>query len=191
MVAGCLKALKQERPPSHCSANLRKIITVDTPHRGSELANLIVDTSANRIKAPRCFEVLELVNGPNNMIFKDAGNTSLFGGFEDLSVGSDTQKNLPNFPSNYEWTAVAGIADNGPGYAYNLGVSLLWQFISWKCDKEPSDLLTLENDRIVSRSSQLGGAEYSHLISNVDHVSVIGNGDLNSELENIIEKNMR
>ena len=49
-----------EKEKDFCKESIRKLITIDTPHTGSELANLLVE--ANSAPQSRCYEVLPKIH---------------------------------------------------------------------------------------------------------------------------------
>lgn len=178
-----------------CESKFRKIVTVDTPHKGSKLANMIIDVSKNA-RDSECFkEVLLAVHNKKKpdgtramTVWGDSDNRIVKDAVRDLSEGSEILETLPQLPK--EWSAVIGIADANE-YGHDPDIGLLTLGIKLYCKKDNSELLTVKNDRIVSYDSQKGAATNYHEINAVDHSSVVNVSTLKDILISILEKGGR
>ncbi len=171
-----------------CKESIRKLITIDTPHLGSELANLVVETNAKPQSS--CYEVLPKIEETGRRIWADNEHTALAGGHIALSVGSTALSQLGNAPFPVPLISAVGLAEIGfqpIRFAYDEGINDLWRGLWFHCGKVP-DKSFFEffglldpmfpdggNDRIVGGLSQLGPATELKDFSGVDHVTILGN----------------
>jgi pimeloyl-ACP methyl ester carboxylesterase len=174
-----------------CTRQIRKFITIGSPHSGSELANLVIDISQHpNSYLPFCRPLLSKLHGRGYRIWSDPANGIIAGAFIDLSTDSDAIQLLENNPTNLSWYAIVGqtsISSNVPGFkrrfAYDLRINFLWEGLYWACLTVPDasfyDLFGLltrvfpeANDRIVSVSSQSKLSGKINRIADVDHYTV-------------------
>jgi pimeloyl-ACP methyl ester carboxylesterase len=182
-----------------CSTQIHKLITLDTPHTGSELANLVVATHAQ--PESECYSVLLELERRGRLIWVDPQRTILQGGLIDLTVGSSALQALASAPVPVPWTAVVGTAQIGLQpflFAYDSDLNKLWQGLWLYCNKVPDSsffeffglldtVFPGDNDRIVSALSQLGPATDLREISGVDHTTVLQEGETVQRVKEILE----
>ncbi|MBI4697769.1 MAG: alpha/beta fold hydrolase [Nitrospirae bacterium] len=186
-----------------CNKRIHKFITIDTPHKGSELANLI--NTINQQPDSLCFLTLPIMEGVGKKIWENKDTGSLKGALIDLAVGSTA---LQNLTTTIPWTAIVGRAVPGSIpfslFAHDMGLNVLWWDLALLCNKVPDasftfipDLLGIgnleyvfpgENDRIVSSTSQLGYANEYFVIWGVDHLTVLKDSDTVEKVKEILEK---
>jgi len=178
---------------SECEEKINKFVSIDTPHKGSELADYVSKVN-NSSKLLPCYLLLGKVEEEGNTIWADNTKTKIAGALEDLQVGSEAINKLHTISMPFEWTAVAGVAEDGVR-AYDEGIFKLWKGLTYLCLKVPDSsfgLLTAmfssANDRIVSLSSQLDNQPYSFIIRNVDHSSVLKESRTVEKIRDIIER---
>jgi pimeloyl-ACP methyl ester carboxylesterase len=174
--------------PDECKNSIRKLITIDTPHQGSELANLVVNAHAQ--PGSSCAEVLPKIHATGRQIWVDEAHTTLAGAHHALSVGSAVLTSLAN--SSFPVPLITAIGQTQIGFqpllfAHDEEINRLWQGLWRYCGKVPDstffeyfgllDTVFPEggNDRIVSASSQLGPATELKEVFKVDHETILGN----------------
>jgi len=177
-----------EKEKAFCKDHIRKLITIDTPHTGSELANLIVE--ANDKPQSRCYEVLPKIEETGRRIWADNEHTALAGGHIALSVGSPVFSQLGNTPFPAPLISAVGLTEIGfqpIRFAYDKGINDLWRGLWAYCGKVPDksffewfgvlDTVFPDggNDRIVSGLSQVGPATELKDFSGVDHATILEN----------------
>ena len=181
-----------EKEKDFCKESIRKLITIDTPHQGSELANLLVES--NDKPKSRCYEVLPKIEETGRHIWvKGSGRETLAGGHLALSVGSSALSQLGNalFPATL--VSVVGLTEIGLQpirFAYDEGINDLWRGLWYYCGKVPDksffewfgllDVVFPDggNDRIVGGVSQIGSAAEVKDFSGVDHATILENEEV-------------
>jgi hypothetical protein len=167
-----------------CKNGIHKFITTDSPHLGSELAKLIKETSPQR--SSRCYQLLIDVEESGKAIWKDSERTILKGALVDLANDSEALRELAESPSPFLFKAIVGSVPFNV-LSYDPSLKNMWVGLMLYCgygphpsytppiEYYPVDSLFLEdNDRIVSISSQKGGAYEYYRVFNADHLSVLG-----------------
>jgi pimeloyl-ACP methyl ester carboxylesterase len=180
-----------EKEKDFCKESIRKLITIDTPHTGSELANLIVE--ANDKPQSRCYEVLPKIEETGRRIWADNEHTALAGGHIALSVGSPVFSQLGNTPFPAPLISAVGLTEIGLQpirFAYDKGINDLWRGLWAYCGKVPDksffewfgvlDTVFPDggNDRIVGGLSQVGPATELKDFSGVDHATILENEEV-------------
>jgi pimeloyl-ACP methyl ester carboxylesterase len=176
-----------EKEKDFCKESIRKLITIDTPHQGSELADLLVET--NSTPQSRCYEVLPKIHKTGRGIWADDKRTTLAGAHQALSIGSPALSQLGNASFPVPLISVVGLTEIGfqpIRFAYDEGINDLWQGLWGYCGKVP-DKSFFEwfgllapvfpdggNDRIVGGLSQVGPATEVKDFSGVDHATILG-----------------
>ena len=181
-----------------CKTKIHKFVTIDTPHLGSELANLI--NLINQQPGTTCYSMLPLIELSGRRIWLEGSNrATLQGAFIDLSVGSEALQKLADTQMPLTWNAIIGNAQTRTGYAYNRGLNGLWSLLMWHCDRVPDPSFVFysshfqavfsgANDRIVSTPSQQGPADHHVEILDVDHISVLQNPEAAQTVRNILDE---
>ncbi len=188
---------------------IHKLITIDTPHRGSELATRLRDTRdivrndwrphpiysklLNKLQTQGCESSRPVCRG-------------LDGAIDDLVPGSIALNTLPQ--GNVTMYTVVGIAGDGI-MAYDQVLSALWgngmkvvfnlvpdsSFLPMNDCGMPfwhtacSAFFNESNDRIVTRTSQ-GNGSAGDTFPGVDHLTVLNNdnGAIVTKVKNILEQ---
>jgi pimeloyl-ACP methyl ester carboxylesterase len=182
---------------SDCMKKINKFISIDTPHKGSELAGEV--GKINTDKTLGCYNLLSELENKNKKIWDDKqSKTKLAGALVDLQIESDAMKLLNNSVLPFTWTAIAATTGDSIR-AYDDDISTLWKWLRILCRKVPdSSFSTLTgwlttafnepNDRVVSRSSQLGDAPESFHVPEADHSSVINKQLTLDKVKYILDK---
>lgn len=194
-IAGRIRPESANR--SECKEKIYKFISIDTPHKGSELASEVQLINAER--PTTCFPLLQVLESKNKKIWADSKlRTDLAGALIDLQIGSIALTNLNNSTMPVSWTSIAGVTLGGVK-AYDYDIGQLWKGLFFYCSKVPdSSFFTLPgfiskvfdetNDRIVSKSSQFGNAPETYQIPIVDHSSVLNVKGTVDKVKDIIER---
>ncbi len=188
-----------------CTERLRKIITIDSPHAGSELANLVVDINKNPASYPSlCPSVLPIIDAAGNHIWSDIQKTIIAGALVDLSMNSAAIRMLET-ANALRWNAIVGettISGDIPGlkkrFANSLQINIMWELLYWLCQYVPDDsffqlfgllkpVFSESNDRIVSKSSQTARSSESVQFRDVDHFSVRNDNDVINTIKDLLE----
>ncbi len=185
-------------------AQTHKLITIDTPHQGSELAKQLVDTRTreNGFLRPWEKKVLNSLRKANCPGHED---TCLTGAVDDLVPGSVALNALPQL--TVPMYTVVGLAANSIIYGYDSDLKYLWEVglkkvFSLVPDNSflPSSncglrgnatcqaLFTESNDRIVSQTSQGNGGQGDKIQDKVDHVTVTGNQSVVDKVKELLEQ---
>jgi len=179
-----------------CSKKIRKFITTDTPHLGSELASLIQDVSAN--SALKCYGLLLDVEKEGKAIWTDAQRTTIRGALVDLAKGSLALTVL-NSSTSLPYRAIVGSA-LGNIIAYDVSLKNMWIGLGIYCGYKPdmsyefpvpyvaAPLFSEDNDRIVSISSQQGTSDEHYRIFGIDHLTVLGDPKTSTKIQEWLEK---
>ncbi len=180
--------------PDYCKDHIRKFITTDTPHLGSELANLIQIT--NLTPTSGCYNFLLRVDEQGKSIWSDPQHTILRGALIDLSKGSPALSNLANF----SFKAIVGSALSNV-LAYDISLKNMWIGLVYYCGYQPdmsyelpappyvaTPMFSEDNDRIVSISSQQGSSVEHYRIFGVDHLTVLGNPQTATKISEWLDK---
>jgi hypothetical protein len=190
-----------------CANRIRKFITIDSPHSGSELAALVIDISQHPISyPPLCEALLFIMHSSGYRIWSDPVAGIVDGAFIDLSIDSDAIRLLEKNPINLRWYAIVGqttIRSDVPGFkrrfANSLDINFLWEGLYWACHIVPDDsffdlfgllnrVFAEPNDRIVSVYSQSKLSSKTYQISDVDHYTVRNEVDVIDMIRNYLEK---
>jgi transglutaminase-like putative cysteine protease/triacylglycerol esterase/lipase EstA (alpha/beta hydrolase family) len=177
-------------PSRDCSQEIRKLITLDTPHLGTEVANWLVEHQL----VETFLKLLEKLARAFNLL-----DAPVFGpALEEQATTSDAIKNLTNFSLTVPMHSIVGkTPDKFPGYAkvlvgmwddlrfyFNLvpdesfldpeAISKGYQPI-FPPEPPEGDVHRGRNDRLVSMKSQKnGGTSPYSVFENEDHVTVHG-----------------
>jgi pimeloyl-ACP methyl ester carboxylesterase/uncharacterized Zn-binding protein involved in type VI secretion len=182
---------------SECKEKINRFISIDTPHKGSELASEVQLINAE--KPTTCFPLLQVLESKNKKIWADSKlRTDLAGALIDLQISSVALTYLNNSTMPVSWTSIAGVTLGGVK-AYDYDIEQLWKGLFFYCSKVPdSSFFTLPgfiskvfyetNDRIVSKSSQFGDAPETYQIPLVDHSSVLKVKGTVDKVKDIIER---
>ena len=180
---------------SECKDKVNKYISINTPHKGSELAQLV--SNINHDKPYFCYNMVLTEVDKQKGVWTDTNRTQLKGALLDLMPGSQALANLEASIMPLNWTAIAGVAESSK--IYDKALSDLWLGLQLICGKKPdstfSNILPLQqdtvfnisNDRIVSLTSQNGDAPSTFKIFGVDHSSVLKNRGSIDKVRDIIE----
>ncbi len=184
-----------------CKKRINKFISIDTPHKGSYLANILEDINLTKPTLPvlpvGCFTMLSELEKNDKKVWKDGTNkTEIMGALTDLRINSTAIALLDLYTPSFNWTAVAGVTENGAN-GYNKNIISLWKWMRILCSKVPDvsfptqfnfPVFDGQNDRIVSLTSQYGNAPQSLKINLVDHSSVLENDETVKQIREILEK---
>lgn len=185
-----------------CKQKIGKFISIDTPHKGSYLANIVENINLTKPSLPllqplSCYTMLSKLEKNGKKVWKDGTNKAeLTGALIDLRINSTAIALLDLYTPPFNWTAVAGITENGVN-GYNEDISKLWIGLRFLCSKVPdtsfstvsnSPVFDGQNDRIVSLTSQYGNAPQSLKINQVDHSSVLESDETVKQIREILEK---
>jgi pimeloyl-ACP methyl ester carboxylesterase len=192
-----------------CADQIHKLITLDTPYSGSELASLIVQQRSD----------------PNNCITKsiipalhDDGKHTDLGAVDDLAINSPALQKLTGLALAFPTDAIAGLTED-PLPGYDGGIKKLWRGVSLLCGYIPGPTSTMAlfaweifnsgsfisigtegtpvfseaNDRIVSQSSQLGGlpTENTFPLLGFDHITIHDSADVVKQVIELLEQPIR
>jgi pimeloyl-ACP methyl ester carboxylesterase len=200
--------------PDECKKRIRKFVTTDSPHLGSELARLI--NIINQQPETSCSLLLPIMQASGKRIWEGAQSRKLKGALIDLSIGSDALQSLAIPPRVPSWSAITGVAIPGATpltfFAHDISLNLMWVGLLHFCNKVPegiyanlmntvkdifpggsflSDVEAIfseENDRIVSMQSQSAFALQQVKILGVDHITVLGNSETIKKVQELLEK---
>jgi Leucine-rich repeat (LRR) protein len=160
--------------------DINKLITFNTPHSGSQLANLLLDPEYNYIKRK--------LN-----IFKNADN----GVIEDLTVGGNFINDLNNplkTKKNYKNIGVHTITSDD--FAINHSGTWLGLIIDNILAEDSADLFLQDkvfkspkHDVVVSEVSQIGGCESTTPFQNQWHLSSTQNKNFKAKTIQLLNEN--
>jgi pimeloyl-ACP methyl ester carboxylesterase len=169
----------------NCVNTINKYVSIDSPHKGSELANLVINVNATR--EAKCLSVLDDIAtyGDKEVWVKDSNKKIIVGGLDDLAVGSKALRLQQDFKQEFPWQAIVGVAEDGE-FGHSREYKMLWSFINSRCYLSPDSsfstwfgyvkpLFNGKNDRIVSISSQAGSSLNVVTVDKVDHSTVLKN----------------
>lgn len=192
----------------NCNTQIHKLITIDTPHRGSELALLLRDVRdrENSVLHPFEHKLLEKLR-TQGCIPKDSICRPLGQAIDDIIPGSDALKNLPALaiPTH----VMIGLSTDGV-YGHDSVIGSLWKDgLSVLFNYVPDQSFPLNtgcgylgyssctaffgterNDRIVTQTSQGGGSNGNGQFDNVDgvdHLTVHQNTNVVSTVQQLLE----
>ncbi|MCL5024394.1 MAG: lipase family protein [Nitrospirae bacterium] len=178
----------------YCAKHIRKFITTDTPHLGSELANLI--QSVNLTPGAGCYNLLLKVNEQGKSIWSDSQHTLLRGALVDLSKGSPALSIL----AKLSFKAIVGSALSNV-LAYDISLKNMWIGLVYFCGYQPdmsyelpvppyvaTPMFLEDNDRVVSVTSQKGTSDEQYRIFGVDHLTVLGDPRTATKIQEWLEK---
>ncbi len=178
-------------------AQIHKLITIDTPHNGSELASLLKEVrdreSYLNPEEKIVLYKLRKANCPNNR------DTCLNGAIDDLVPGSTALNALPQL--GVPRFTVVGLASDGM-FGHDPDLVKLWKGLKTVFSKVPDNsfppcgilgmftctaVFSEKNDRIVSRSSQGNGGQGDVMQPAVDHITVTGNQNVVDKVKELLE----
>ena len=201
-MGGCLSRQYLQSTEYSSKNDINKLITINTPHFGSQWANLALNIRASGLAYEAMVTLIkanDIVNNPNNII------TLNYGAIRDLSVNSDALVNgnnalnkLPNFNRN----KVATHCITTTASSFDLWYEGTMYYTVFKAAAIANGYLSLNNfnnhvffgytnDGIVATPSQNGGLDRSFetRITNQFHLNSNKNYSVMTELENALNKN--
>ena len=179
-----------------CQNHIRKFITVDTPHLGSELAEklIYIQSLSNIQPLPWCYKILEEVNSAGKTIWENPSDAPpyrvLKGALIDLAVDSPALSSINGSNSIVPYKAIIGSTSSDvlPYYAYDIDLHEMWFGLNLYCGYKPDFVFLEDNDRIVSVSSQQGFSVGQYHIFGVDHLTVLGDPKTATKIQEWLEK---
>ncbi|MBI5485500.1 MAG: Ig-like domain-containing protein, partial [Deltaproteobacteria bacterium] len=178
---------------SECKEKINKFISIDTPHKGSEMAQQLFDIDKN--KPFFCYHLVLTNVDKKKGVWTDPSRTNLNGALLDLIPGSPALTRLDASVMPINWSAIAGVAESGKIYDEDL--SELWKYLQTICGKKPDSsfpkvqqdpVFNTPNDRIVNQMSQFGDAPSKFNVLKVDHTTVLKSDDTVDIVRDQIEK---
>lgn len=195
---------------SNCLKRIRKLITMDSPHQGSELADLLVVFRDHRDLFPNP----DPWYGPschNRVLWFTEGFTLPFvgritsphplgGAIDDLASGRwiDTPFNMVPSGSwtlltNLSWLkahTLVGVATETAGHKDD--IKALWNKVMEPCNFTLEQVFGTEantNDRIVTRESQRAGLSdlETEQLNGVDHLSILENAEAIDRVKSLLD----
>ncbi|HBH61344.1 MAG TPA: hypothetical protein DDX85_06320 [Nitrospiraceae bacterium] len=192
---------QKERFNNDCNDVIRRFITIATPHRGSELADLLLvyrgpntrdffSTNQDCLRTLDSFERGSKIRviGPYERSVEPHPLTPKDGAIDDLATGALPPQLPQGLTSKGRWkdypalsqtlsahTIVGLTGANADGY--DIEIFGLWRYIISRCGFTRVAIFGAEaetNDRIVKQTSQIGGVidQHSTKVYDTDHFSV-------------------
>lgn len=183
----------------NCNNTINKYVSIDSPLKGSELANIIIDVNAK--PNDKCYQMLLFMESVKKQIWADNSNrTKVAGAIIDLAVGSMALEKQKDYMPTFPWRAIVGRADAG-SYG-DIPYWFLWSGLKSKCGLVPDSSFPTStwyesfktvfpdtyNDRIVSGSSQGGNSSNIIIVDHVNHSTTLSNEDTVNAARQFIEE---
>lgn len=200
--------------PDDCLRRVRKFVTTDTPHLGSELADILatyqehkelMDNPISLLPPFTCFGAIDaFITGAYDIAGVDLYSGDMHpidgGAIDDLATGRWTEypfnlvasgswRNFPGLSSQFISHAIVGIATQPEGH--HKEIQKLFSKVLYRCN------FTLErifgdqantNDRIVSQTSQRDNiSQPNTIIEGVDHYSVLGDARVINRVKELLD----
>jgi pimeloyl-ACP methyl ester carboxylesterase len=195
--------------PDECKRNIRKMITIDTPHRGSELADwLLVYRDQRKKQFPNpgiyplsCHNRISLfVNG--SKLLKTPPHPIDRGAVDDLATGLLPDR-LAGARNNHQpptpWAQLPSLTDTMDSHLVlgatrmfrHADIQSLWEQVLIPCGFTRAGVFGGSDDQddgIVSKESQSNGFEGDGFSSVVeDHISVLQSAETVKEVLQVLE----
>jgi pimeloyl-ACP methyl ester carboxylesterase len=198
-----------------CIDHINKLVTIDTPHLGSELADLLIiyrdhvdlfpNPGSDNLIMPSCHTRVGLfVNGASILGMRipshplgeaiDALASGRWAESPFNMVSSGAWSTLPSIGSQTSGVNVHTIVGLASVSGYDSGIKILWNNILEYCGFPRSRVFPMQpddNDRIVSGDSQQGSiplpTSTSEAMNGVDHISVLSNNNVVSRIKELLD----
>jgi hypothetical protein len=179
--------------PDACKRGIRKMITIDTPHFGTPLAQFLLDVAAD---VPLTPPVPDICGQKILQKFVEKGMPYDRGAVSALRPASpEINLHLGGNPSDLWAHPIIGLTPDGvPGYGVTFD---LWNGIQHLCERtydssHRPDLIPLfgddRSDRIVGSRSQEAFFGKTTRIEGVDHLNVHGNSSVVETVRKLLEE---
>jgi pimeloyl-ACP methyl ester carboxylesterase len=181
--------------PDACKNSIRKLITIDTPHEGSPLAQFLLDLALGTPLTPPvpslCAKVILPQFNDMGMYYDKGAVSALRPSSLELNVG------LGGEPRDLWAHPIIGLTPDGLG-GYDK-IADLWRGVQHLCERtydrsDRPDLVPLfgddRSDRIVSSRSQGAFFTKTTHVEGVDHLSVNGSSEVVEKVRGLLEADL-
>jgi pimeloyl-ACP methyl ester carboxylesterase len=200
---------------SDCIERIHKFITIDTPHEGSELADILavyrqnrnlIENQVNLTPPFTCYGAVDAFISGKYLFKKMKPHPIHLGAIDDLASGRWTEPpfnavasgpwtSLPALSSDTSGLTAHTIAGVATGSGLDSDMEALWDKVLSHCGftlERVFGISATTNDRIVTQDSQDGSLDFpaSEVFTGVDHFSILRSVDVVDRMKDLLESCM-